>query len=71
MFFSLLNRLQSIPYFFTVFINPVFGLLVDVWGHRTLLLFLSTLNLMLAHFLLYSAALGAVVPLLLGTSAVA
>lgn len=55
---------QSIPYFLTVFLNPILGLAVDYVGHRTMLLFCAATTLMIAHTLIYTAAMGAVVPLL-------
>jgi MFS family permease len=39
--------------------------MVDWFGHRTFLLIVSALSLTLAHLLIYSAALGAILPLLM------
>lgn len=49
----------------TVFINPFFGLLVDWFGRRTGQLLASICVLIGAHLLIYSAAFGPVLPLLM------
>ncbi len=58
-------RYQSIPYFLTVFSNPPIGMMVDWFGNRTAQLSISTLFLMLAHLLIYTKAVGAIIPLMM------
>lgn len=57
--------LQSIPYSITIFSNPVFGFGVDFFGHRGSQLLISSVFLLTAHSLIYTASVGPVFPLTL------
>lgn len=58
--------LQSVPYFLTLFSNPLLGWLVDYIGFRTGQLCLATVLLVVAHGFIYAwPAIGAVLPLCL------
>lgn len=52
-FSPLLDRLQSIPNFLTVFLTPVFGVSVDYFGYRTAQLAASAGLLVAAHCIIY------------------
>lgn len=49
----------------TVILTPTLGILVDWFGHRTFLLFAATVSLCAAHWFIYTATIGAFIPLLL------
>ena len=60
------DRLQSIPNFISVFLTPVFGIAVDYYGHRTVLLTLAGLCLISAHTIIYTQMMAsAIFPLVL------